>query len=88
MNKKINHILGLIDQYYNRKVDIAALIQNIEIHFVDFDSIEERKIYNELRNLDANIEIVRFTISDDKQIEEVKKYVEYFKSKVSESKGK
>jgi hypothetical protein len=82
MNEKLNKIFSLINQYYAGTVNIAGLIHNIEIHFGDFDSIDERNIYNELRNLDADLELTRFTVSKDKQKEEVKKYVEAFKSHV------
>jgi hypothetical protein len=82
MNEKLNRIFSLFAQYYNGKVNIAGLIQNIELHFIDFDSMEEKNIYHELRNLDADIEIVRFTVPEDKQVEKVKMYVEAFKSRV------
>jgi hypothetical protein len=83
MNDKLKNILFLIDQYYNGVVNIAGLIQNIELHFIDFDSIEERNIFYALRNLDADIEITRFTIPEDKQKDEVKKHVEVFISRVT-----
>jgi len=83
MNEKLNYIFLLVDQYYNGIVDIAGLEQNISLHFGDFDSVEERKIYNEMLKLEANIDIIRFTVSKDKQKETVKNYVEFFKSQVS-----
>jgi hypothetical protein len=83
MDEKLAHIFSLIDQYINGQVDITGLEQNIEIHFSDFDSIEERHIYNALRNLGAYIELTRFTVDDDKQLQEIKKHVETFKSRIS-----
>jgi hypothetical protein len=82
MNDKLNSILFLIDQYYNGIADIASLEHNISLHFNDFDAVEERETYNEILKLEANIDSIRFTVSKDKQLEAVKKYVNDFKSRV------
>jgi hypothetical protein len=83
MNEKLAHIFLLIEQYYSGIVDIAGLEQNISLHFSDFDSVDERKIYYPLKYLVAGIELIRFTVNDDKQMEAVKSSVEDFKSNIS-----
>jgi hypothetical protein len=82
VNQKINRILNYIDQYYSGKLDIEKLEQNISLHINDFDSVEERQIYNLVRDLAANIEAISYTISKEKQIDSVQKYMEYFKTQV------
>jgi hypothetical protein len=82
VNQKLNRILNYIDQYYIGKLEIGNLEQNISLHINDFDSVEERQIYNLIRDLDANIEAISYTIPKEKQIDSVKKYMEYFKTQV------
>jgi hypothetical protein len=51
----------------------------IDQHTNEFDSPEVRKA---LRELDANIESILYSVQDDKQVEEVKKCMGIFQARI------
>lgn len=84
MDPNLERIINYINHYYNGIWDIETLQQNIALYINLFDSIDNRQLYNEMLKLDANIESIRFTISNDDQMEAVRQYMEQFYSHIND----
>jgi hypothetical protein len=82
MNTKFEKIIHYFQQYINSKINIEGLQQNINSEILKFDNVEERKLYNELLKLEGSIDSIRFSISDDMQMDEIMKLFDNFKKRI------
>jgi hypothetical protein len=80
MNNQLLRLNNFVQQYYDGKISLIDLEIYLDQHTGESDTPEMRKA---MRELDANIEMILYSVGDDKQAEEVKKSMDFFLSQIS-----